>query len=67
MPVLWRGMRDMKTTDEFMQKGGTEMAFMSTTSQMSVAVRYSLRCFYPYKDAARYVADCTPLHHSVTL
>jgi hypothetical protein len=43
MPVLWRGMRNMKKTDLFMKEGGTEMAFMSTTTDVSVAVRYLLR------------------------
>ena len=40
--VLWRGMRNVKVTDEFMRLGGTELAFMSTTSDLKVAVRYSL-------------------------
>jgi hypothetical protein len=43
MPVLWRGMRNMKSTELFNKKGGTEMAFMSTTTNVDVAVRYSLR------------------------
>jgi len=40
--VLWRGMRSMKATEEFMSDGGTELAFMSTTKNLSVALRYSL-------------------------
>ena len=40
--TLWRGMRNLEVADEFMQKGGTELAFMSTTSDLSVAVRYCL-------------------------
>jgi hypothetical protein len=42
--VLWRGMRSVKVTkdSEFMKTGGTELAFMSTTSDLRVAVRYAL-------------------------
>jgi len=40
--VLWRGMKGMVADKNFMQQGGTEMAFMSTTTDLSVAVRYSL-------------------------
>jgi hypothetical protein len=40
--VLWRGMRNVCVSEDFMQEGGTELAFMSTTSKLSVAVRYSL-------------------------
>ena len=40
--VLWRGMRNVRVSQEFMQLGGTELAFMSTTSDVKVAVRYSL-------------------------
>lgn len=40
--VLWRGMRSMKVTGEFMSEGGTELAFMSTTSELNVALLYSL-------------------------
>jgi hypothetical protein len=40
--VLWRGMRSMRVPDEFMQQGGTELAFMSTTSDLRAAVRYAL-------------------------
>jgi hypothetical protein len=39
---LWRGMRNLDVADEFMKEGGTEMAFMSTTTDLSVAVRYCL-------------------------
>jgi len=42
MPLLWRGMRNMKSTELFNKEGGTEMAFMSTTTEVKVAVRYSL-------------------------
>jgi flagellar hook protein FlgE len=40
--VLWRGMRNLKIAREFMKSGGTELAFMSTTTDVNVAVRYSL-------------------------
>ena len=40
--VLWRGMRQVKVTDEFMRVGGTELAFMSITRDVKVAVRYCL-------------------------
>jgi len=38
---LWRGMRNTEVTEEFMQHGGTELAPMSTTSDLEVAVQYS--------------------------
>ena len=38
---LYRGMRDVDIPDEFLDKGGTELAPMSTTSSVSVALRYS--------------------------
>ena len=40
--VLWRGMQSSQVTKEFMEQGGTELAFMSTTRDLGVAVRYSL-------------------------
>jgi hypothetical protein len=40
--VLWRGMRNVQVSDAFMRDGGTELAFMSTTTDVRVAVRYSL-------------------------
>jgi hypothetical protein len=40
--TLWRGMRNLKVADRFMEEGGTELAFMSTTTAVEVAVRYSL-------------------------
>lgn len=36
--VLWRGMRNVKITDGFLRNGGTELAFMSTTTELEVAV-----------------------------
>ena len=40
--VVWRGLRNVKVSEEFMQHGGTELAFMSTTTDLRVAVRYAL-------------------------
>ncbi len=40
--VVWRGMRNVRVTDAFMKHGGTELAFMSTTTDLRVAVRYAL-------------------------
>jgi len=40
--TLWRGMRSVTLTDAFRVDGGTELAFMSTTGSLEVAVRYSL-------------------------
>ena len=38
---LWRGVRDRATSDAFADRGGTEMAPMSTTSDLPVALRYT--------------------------
>jgi hypothetical protein len=40
--VVWRGMRDLRVSEAFMREGGTELGFMSTTTDLRVAVRYSL-------------------------
>ncbi len=40
--TLWRGMRNRKVTESFLFEGGTELAFMSTTTDLKVAVLYSL-------------------------
>ncbi len=40
--TLWRGMRNRTIAENFRSDGGTELAFMSTTSSLEVAVRYSL-------------------------
>ena len=40
--VVWRGMRNLRATEAFMREGGTELAFMSTTTDLAVAVRYAL-------------------------
>ena len=39
--VLWRGLRNVIAPEEFVRRGGTEVAPMSTTSDIDVAVRYS--------------------------
>ena len=39
--ILWRGMRNVKISDAFMRDGGTELAFMSTTTELEVAVSLS--------------------------
>ena len=38
---LWRGMKDRMVSGDFMQNGGTELAPMSTTSTLKVALEYS--------------------------
>jgi hypothetical protein len=38
--VLWRGMRDRKLLDEFATDGGTDVSPMSTTTDISVAIKY---------------------------
>jgi len=38
---LYRGMKNVKATKRFLEIGGTELAPMSTTSSLSVAMRYS--------------------------
>ena len=40
--TVWRGVRDRTVSRDFMQRGGTELAFMSTTTDLRVAVRSSL-------------------------
>ena len=41
--ILYRGMKNMKVQENFLQqgKGGTELAPMSTTSSLKVAMQYS--------------------------
>ena len=38
--VLWRGMKNVKVGDRFKNEGGTELAPMSTTSDLNVAIEY---------------------------
>jgi hypothetical protein len=39
--TLWRGMRNLEVAERFMHDGGTELGFMSTTTNLHVAVEYS--------------------------
>ena len=39
---LWRGMRNVTAAVSFADKGGTELAPMSTTTELAVALEYSL-------------------------
>ncbi len=41
--VLYRGFSDLKISDEFLKHGGTELAPMSTTTDVRVAVDYAIR------------------------
>jgi len=52
--VLWRGLRQVRASNVFLKNGGTEMAFMSTTSDIRVAVRYSMS---PHSLLFKIVAD----------
>ena len=38
---LWRGMRNLQTSKDFELRGGTELAPMSTTTQLKVALQYA--------------------------
>ena len=40
--VAWRGLRGLRVTGSFLEKGGTELAPMSTTTDIRVAARYAL-------------------------
>ena len=40
--TLWRGMCNLEKADDFLARGGTELAFMSTTRDLEVAARYCL-------------------------
>ena len=40
-PYLYRGFKDRIPTDDFMERGGSELATMSTTSSLEVALRYA--------------------------
>ena len=39
--VYWRGLKDTRVQNEFMELGGTECAPMSTTNELAVAMEYS--------------------------
>jgi len=38
---LWRGLKNIKLADDFARTGGTELAPMSTTTSLAVAIQYS--------------------------
>ena len=40
--VFFRGLKNLRMTDEFAKVGGTELAPMSTTSELTIAVRYGM-------------------------
>ena len=40
---LWRGMRDLRVNEAWLEAGGTENAPMSTTEDFKVAVEYAMR------------------------
>jgi len=40
--VFWRGMKDLEVTEQFSTEGGTELAPMSTTSELGTAIFYSM-------------------------
>jgi hypothetical protein len=40
--IFWRGMRDLGLTMEFLQKGGTEFACLSTSESKDVAVNFAV-------------------------
>ena len=40
--VFWRGMKDLGLTMEFLQKGGTEFACLSTSASKDVAVNFAV-------------------------
>jgi len=39
--TLWRGLRNVGVSDEFLSQGGAEKAPMSTTRELEIAIRYS--------------------------
>lgn len=41
--ILYRGFTDIRVSDEFQRKGGTEMAPMSTTTDIRIAAGYAVR------------------------
>ena len=40
MTILWRGIRNVRALDWWLKNGGSELAPMSTTSDLSIALRY---------------------------
>jgi hypothetical protein len=69
MRTLYRGMRSMKAADDFLELGGTELAFMSTTTSLEVCQSQpsrtcSMRCFVVSVSvaAACRISDEAPKH-----
>ena len=42
MQEYWRGLKDLGLTMEFMQKGGTEFACISTSAKQEIAVNFAV-------------------------
>ena len=42
MQTFWRGMKDLGLTAEFVSKGGTEFAFLSTSASKEVAANFAV-------------------------
>ena len=40
---LWRGMADVRPTDDFLRRGGTEASPLSSTSDPLIALKYAIR------------------------
>ena len=38
--ALWRGLKNVAVPEEFLERGGTELAPISTTSDLTIAIRY---------------------------
>ena len=41
--ILWRGMSNVQTSDEFLRSGGVEIAPMSTTYSLKTALHYAMK------------------------
>ena len=41
LAVLWRGLSNVRATEDFMLHGGSEIAACSTTSDLEIAIRYA--------------------------
>ena len=39
--TLWRGMKNTQATSRFLRVGGTELAPMSTTTDLEIAIKYA--------------------------
>ena len=51
-PHRYRGLRNVSARDDFVERGGTELAPMSTTSDIRVAVQYVRRSDHFYDHLA---------------